>query len=70
MRASLTLGICFAFLSPALACDLDSMVGWTLIARKTVAGRIDKGVRKDDFEGCEYDRIIVWLLMKNTNPRY
>jgi hypothetical protein len=60
MRALLTLGMCFAVLSPALSCDLDNMVGWTLVARKTIAGRIDKGVRKDDFEGCEYDRIIVF----------
>jgi hypothetical protein len=53
--------------SPSISCDLDSMVGWTLIARKTIEGRIDKGVRHDDFEGCEYDRIIVFT--DNTGVR-
>lgn len=31
-----------------------------VIARKTIVGRIDKGVREDDFKGCDYDRIIVF----------
>jgi hypothetical protein len=34
------------------------MVGWTLVA--SIARRIDKGVQKGEFEGCEYDRIIVF----------
>jgi hypothetical protein len=51
---------CLTMTTPAFACELDEMVGWTLIARKTIEGRIDKGVRKEDFEGCEYDRIIVF----------
>jgi hypothetical protein len=61
MRTLLALGICLTMPTLAFAaCNLDSMVGWTLIARKTIAGRIDKGVRKDDFEGCDFDRIIVF----------
>src|SRR5262249_23871181 len=59
-RWVVTLGLCLTFLCPAFGCDLDNMIGWTLIARKTVAGRIDKGVREDDFEGCDFDRIIVF----------
>jgi hypothetical protein len=39
MRALLAFGICLWMCSSALACRLDSMVGWTLIARKTVDGR-------------------------------
>src|SRR5947209_3082899 len=61
MRALFALGICMTIPIPAFACDdLDDLIGWTLIARKTIAGRIDKGVRKDDFERCDYDRIIVF----------
>jgi hypothetical protein len=40
--------------------DIADMVGWTLIARKTIVGRIDKGERKDDFQGCDWGRIIVF----------
>ncbi len=47
--------------SPALACDLSSLVGYTLIAAKTVDGSIDKdGQRTSDFNGCDYDRVIVF----------
>ncbi len=60
MRPVLAMFICVASVTPSLACRLDAMVGWTLIARKTIDARIDKGVRKDDFEGCDYDRIIVF----------
>jgi hypothetical protein len=60
MRIPLALAICLSLVVPAAACRLDSMVGWTLIARKTIDGRIDKGIKKDDFEGCDYDRIIVF----------
>jgi hypothetical protein len=51
MRIPLALAICLSLVMPAAACRLDSMIGWTLIARKTIDGRIDKGVKKDDFEG-------------------
>ena len=47
--------------SPAYAeCELDDVVGYTLIAAKTIDGYIEKGQRKDGFEGCDYDRIIVF----------
>jgi hypothetical protein len=60
IRALFVVGLCLTIPTPVFACDLDDMVGWTLIARKTIAGRIDKGVRKNDFAGCNYDRIIVF----------
>src|SRR6266700_3396985 len=60
MRIVLSLVAFLTSAAPTFACSIDSMVGWTLLARKTIAGRIDKGVRKDDFEGCEFDRIIVF----------
>jgi len=41
-------------------CNLDSVVGYTLVAAKYVAGYIENGERKDDFEGCNFDRIIVF----------
>ena len=54
--------------SPAWAeCDLDEVVGYTLIASKTIEGRIDNGKREDDFEGCDFDRIIVFS--DNTGVR-
>lgn len=46
---------------PARAdCDLDDIVGFTLIAKKTIDGWIQNGKRGDSFEGCEYDRIIAF----------
>jgi hypothetical protein len=47
--------------SDAMAeCDLSDLIGYTIVARKTVAGYIEKGKRKPDFEGCDFDRIIVF----------
>lgn len=38
---------------------LENNVGWTIVDSKTVDGYKDKGEpKKDDFEGCDYDRII------------
>jgi hypothetical protein len=59
MRLPLAVATCLATLDGAYACSVDSMVGWTLIARKTIAGYIENGERKGDFEGCDFDRIIV-----------
>lgn len=50
-----------AFSTAALGdCDLDDLVGYTLIASKTIDGYIEHGKRNDDFEGCDFDRIIVF----------
>jgi hypothetical protein len=47
--------------SLALAdCDLDQFVGMTLIAKKTIDGYIQSGERKDEFDGCDFDRTIVF----------
>lgn len=41
-------------------CNLSDLVGYTLLAEKTIAGYIDNEKKGDDFEGCEFDRIIVF----------
>jgi hypothetical protein len=50
------------FISPSAfaECDLDEVVSYTLLASKYVAGYIEKGERKDDFEGCDFDRVIIF----------
>lgn len=41
--------------------QLSRFVGYTIIASKTVAGYQDKnGKKADSFEGCEYDRVIIF----------
>lgn len=41
--------------------QLGRFVGYTIIASKTVAGYQDKnGKKSDSFEGCEYDRVIIF----------
>lgn len=45
-------------------CDLSRVVGYTLVAAKTVTHYIEEGrgrnESKDGFEGCDFDRIIVF----------
>jgi hypothetical protein len=62
MRSIATAILALAVATPCAAqsCNLDDMVGYTLIARKTIEGRIDNGRRSDDFEGCDFDRIIAF----------
>jgi hypothetical protein len=52
MREFLVCTICVLIVTPSIACDLDYMIGWTLIARKTIAGRIDKGIKKVILKGA------------------
>ncbi len=41
--------------------QLGRLVGYTIIASKTVVGFQDKsGKKADSFEGCEYDRVIIF----------
>ena len=41
---------------------LEKHIGWTIIASKTIEGYRDSGEeKKDDFEGCEYDRIVYFM---------
>lgn len=48
--------------APAFAsADLGDFIGYTILAKKTVAAYVDKdGKREDSFEGCDYGRIIVF----------
>lgn len=49
--------------SPAFAnCDLGDVVGYTLVAQKTVSGFLDlkKQKRSDDYEGCDFDRVLLF----------
>jgi hypothetical protein len=41
-------------------CDLSELVGYTLLAEKTIDGYIENGKKSDDFEGCDFDRVIVF----------
>lgn len=41
-------------------CDLGEVVGWTLLAEKTVDGFIESGKKDDSYEGCDFDRIITF----------
>jgi hypothetical protein len=42
------------------SCDLDEVIGYTLIAAKYVRGYIENGEMKYDFEGCSFGRVIVF----------
>ncbi len=38
---------------------LEKYIGWTIVASKTIEGYRDPGKeKKDDFEGCDYDRVV------------
>jgi hypothetical protein len=51
----------FVVASPTWAsCNLDRVVGFTLVAKKTVIAYIDHGERVDGFNGCTYGRILVF----------
>lgn len=40
---------------------LSDFVGYTVVASKTVEAFVDKGKgKKDGFEGCDFDRVIVF----------
>jgi len=41
-------------------CDLGEVVGWTLIAEKTVEGYVEDGKKEDSYEGCDYDRVLIF----------
>ena len=41
-------------------CDLDDVVGYTLVDKKTVVGYIEDGKREDGYTGCSYGRILVF----------
>jgi hypothetical protein len=43
-----------------LANILGRYVGYTIVGTKTIAGYVEKGKKKDDFEGCDFNRTIVF----------
>lgn len=43
-----------------LADELEDLVGYVIVAAKTVEGWRDGRKRGDDFEGCEHGRVIVF----------
>jgi hypothetical protein len=56
---------CLLFAASAALADcgdeLEGLVGYTIIASKTIEGYRGPGREKDDsFEGCDYDRIIIF----------
>ncbi|MCK1391682.1 hypothetical protein [Bradyrhizobium sp. 1] len=46
--------------SVAAQCKLERVIGYTLVAAKTVVAHIDDGKREDGFSGCTYGRILVF----------
>jgi hypothetical protein len=56
------LAICLALISmhASAACRLGRVVGYTLVASKTVIAKIEDGKREDGFSGCTYGRILVF----------
>ena len=41
-------------------CDFSRYVGWTIIYSGKITGHIDEdGKKQDDFEGCDYGRILI-----------
>jgi len=55
----------FSISTPSYAgCEmiLEENIGWTILSSKTIAGYKDTGKnKKDDFEGCEDNRIIYFM---------
>lgn len=47
---------------PALAagCDLDRLVGYTLVFGKAIDSYIEEGKRHPGFDGCNRDRVLVF----------
>ena len=41
--------------------DFDDFIGYTIVAKKTIEGYVDEdGTRDDEFNGCDYDRVIIF----------
>lgn len=41
-------------------CDLNTLVGYQIVLAKPIAGYIQGGIRKQGYEGCEPDRVLVF----------
>jgi hypothetical protein len=42
------------------ACNLDRVIGYTLVAKKTVVAFIQDDKREDSFSGCQFGRVLVF----------
>jgi hypothetical protein len=61
VRAVLMVASAFVGITQTWArCDLSRVVGFTLIAKKTVVAYIEDGKRVDGFNGCNFDRVLVF----------
>lgn len=66
MKNNILLFLVFSFFIPSsvkadLVWELDRLVGYTIVEKKTIKGYLDKDKKiKEEFNGCEYDRIIVF----------
>ncbi|MGE0221797.1 MAG: hypothetical protein AB7F35_01505 [Acetobacteraceae bacterium] len=48
-------------------CDLDQVIGYQLVTRKTIEAHIDAGRRQRGYHGCVPDRVLVFT--DNTGVR-
>ncbi len=67
MRRGMTLGVTLAALcgmaQPVWAlsgCDLDEVVGYQLVQKKTIEAFIDGGRRQFGYQGCVPDRVLIF----------
>jgi hypothetical protein len=63
MRRLLAVAILTLLFDPAHAdgrCDLNTLVGYTLLFGKPIDGYIQGSIRKKGYEGCEPDRVLVF----------
>ena len=74
MRFGTTLGVALAVLcgmaQPVWAssgCDLDEVVGYQLVRKKTIEAFIDGGRRQFGYQGCVADRVLIFT--DNTGVR-
>ena len=61
MRLVIAASACFIGVLPTFAaCNFDRVIGYTLVAKKTVVGFIKDDSREDGFSGCEYGKVLVF----------
>lgn len=61
LRQALVLVATVIASTPAFAeCHLDEVVGYTLVAKKTVVAQVQDGKRSNGFAGCQFDRVLAF----------
>jgi hypothetical protein len=58
--AAASLSLMFGVAHADGRCDLNELVGYTLLFGKPIYGYIERGVRKQGYGGCETDRVLVF----------